>query len=56
MFEANKKKAGIEIFPNGDIYEGEYKNGKFHGKGYLRNCDLFFGVEDSNILKNEVVR
>lgn len=24
IFEGDKKKAGIEIFPNGDCYEGEY--------------------------------
>jgi len=47
MFSANHKKAGIEIFPNGDIYEGEYFNDKFHGKGYLRNGDLFY-YEDSD--------
>lgn len=28
-----KEGFGVEVFVNGDKYKGEYKNGKFHGKG-----------------------
>jgi hypothetical protein len=28
-----KEGYGEEFFPNGDKYKGEYRNGKFHGKG-----------------------
>ena len=31
----NDKSSGIETFDNGDIYEGEFKDGEKHGKGKM---------------------
>ena len=49
IFDKKEKKAGIEIFPNGDQYEGQYKGEvgqeKFHGKGCLNNNSMGYRYE-----------
>jgi len=38
-----KDKRGVEQFYNGDLYEGEYVNDKFQGKGkYLWTNSTFY--------------
>ena len=32
----NNESSGIETFDNGDIYEGDFKDGLKHGKGTLK--------------------
>lgn len=44
-FHENKKEKGIEIFPNGDKYNGDYFNDKFHGNGILENKRLSYNYE-----------
>ena len=39
-YKDNHKKWGFETFPNGDYYEGEFWDGKFHGEGYLVNSSI----------------
>jgi hypothetical protein len=39
-YKDNEKRWGVETFPNGDYYEGEFWDGKFHGDGYLVNARL----------------
>ncbi len=51
IFKDNKKKLGIEIFPNGDRYEGEYLNEKFDGKGCLMNKIMGYRYEGKINLK-----
>lgn len=36
-WRSGEKVCGIETFPNGDVYEGTYRDGKFHGRGLLYN-------------------
>ncbi|CAD8178813.1 unnamed protein product [Paramecium octaurelia] len=36
-WKRGEKVCGIETFPNGDVYEGQYKDGTFHGRGLLYN-------------------
>lgn len=44
---------GIEILPNGDVYEGEYQDNLYHGKGSLKNTDLFFIDASKNSTKKK---
>ena len=39
------KQRGIAIFPNGDIYVGQYKNNKRHGRGMYKskNGEIYVG-------------
>ncbi|CAK88809.1 unnamed protein product (macronuclear) [Paramecium tetraurelia] len=36
-WKRGEKVCGIETFPNGDVYEGQYKDGVFHGRGLIYN-------------------
>jgi hypothetical protein len=51
---AYKHGFGIQKFANGDTYEGDYKDGKFHdrGKYTYANGDVFMGIYDSGIKVN----
>ena len=35
LFRDGHKVKGFEIYPNGDEYEGDYLNNKWHGDGVL---------------------
>ena len=52
IFEKGLKKIGIEIFPNGDQYEGEYQQELFHGKGCLSNKSMNYRYE-GDFFKNQ---
>ena len=45
LVEREKEREGEEIMSNGNKYEGNYKNGQFHGYGVyqLANGDVFKG-------------
>ncbi|CAD8170251.1 unnamed protein product [Paramecium pentaurelia] len=36
-WKRGEKVCGIETFPNGDVYEGQFKDGVFNGRGLLYN-------------------
>jgi len=43
---------GIETFPNGEKYVGEFKDGKFHGQGTFNHPDFKFEGEYKDGLPN----
>ncbi len=55
VWSKGEKRAGIEIFPNGDQYEGEYLEGKFHGKGCLHNKSMQSGKAKPGVAFEEKV-
>lgn len=44
-FKEGEKERGIETFPNGDEYTGQYRNNKFHGEGLLENKRMNYRYE-----------